>query len=507
MAGTLAERGGPGNHLTYEYTGTRRLRCRGQAGSLARKAPESGADVGDRPMKCAAIAALLALVLTSPAMAQDQIPERYQPRPYVQIAAPAWSRDAVLYQINTRQFTPEGTFVAAQRELPRLRALGVDILWIMPIQPIGIRNRKGSLGSPYSIRDYRAVNPEYGTIDDFKAFVAAAHAQGFHVILDWVANHSAWDNPLAAQHPDWYDHDWDGDFRPTPWLDWSDIIDFDYDSAGLRQYMAQSMAWWVTQTGIDGFRCDVAGLVPVDFWTVVRADLERIKPVFMLAEWQSPELHRTAFDASYAWDWYNAMHDIAQGRADAGAIVGYYSGNATAWPRGAMRMLFTSNHDKNSWDGTEFEQFGPALEATTVLSFVSEGIPLIYNGQEAGNDRRLAFFERDPIIWRDHPNGALYRRLIAFRKSHRALDNGAWGAPMVRVVNSAPAKVLSFVREVPGDKLLVLINLSGEAQSVTLSDGPFAGTYRDFASGAAVHVDATSQMALPAWGWQILTAP
>lgn len=460
----------------------------------------------------AALTAMIAAPLAAQSVPAAAIPARYQPQPYIQIAAPDWSRKAVMYQINTRQFTPEGTFVAAQRELPRLRALGVDILWIMPIQPIGERNRKGGLGSPYSIRDYRAVNPEYGTMDDFKAFVDAAHAQGFHVILDWVANHTAWDNPLVTEHPEWYDRDWDGDFRPTPWLDWSDIIDLDYDNAGLRQYMTEAMAFWVRDVGIDGFRCDVAGMVPVDFWNNVRAELDAIKPVFMLAEWQTPELHRRAFDASYAWDWYNAMHDIAKGKADAGAMVGYYSGDATAWPHGAMRMLFTSNHDKNSWDGTEFEAFGPMLEATTVLSFVSDGIPLIYNGQEAGNERRLAFFERDPITWRDHPNGALYHRLIAFRKSHPALDNGAWGASMVRVVNSAPSKVLSFVRALPardgqpGDKLLGLFNLSGEPQTITLSDGPFAGTYTDMATDRPVSIDAATTITLPAWGWQVLTA-
>ncbi len=463
-------------------------------------------------LTCMATAVAAALMVAAQAMAAappdptaptGHVPARYQPAPAMHISAPVWSRDAIIYQINTRQFTPEGNFVAATRELPRLRALGVDILWIMPVQPIGERNRKGTLGSPYSIRDYTAINPELGTMDDFKAFVRAAHAQGFHVILDWVANHTAWDNPLATAHPDWYDHDWDGDFRPTPWLDWSDIIDLDYASPGLRQYMTQAMAWWVRETGIDGFRCDVAGMVPIDFWNEARRELDAIKPVFMLAEWQSPEMHRAAFDASYAWDWYNALHDIAAGRADAGAIVGYYSGNATAWPRGAMRMLFTSNHDKNAWDGTEYEAFGPMLEAVTALQFVSEGIPMLYNGQEAGNRRRLAFFERDPIIWRDDPMAATYRRLISFRKRHRALDNGSWGAPMVRVVNSAPQHVLSFTRGAGDDRILAIFNLSGEARTVTLADGPFRGRWRDWQGGDPLAIDAATQLTLPPWGYRL----
>ncbi|MBY0284988.1 MAG: alpha-amylase [Sphingomonas sp.] len=445
----------------------------------------------------------LALVTAFPATAQ--VPPRYTPKPYVTLTHPAWSRDATLYQLNTRQFTPEGTFKAAEAQLPRLKALGIDIVWLMPIHPIGVKNRKGSLGSPYAVRDYRAVNPEFGTMADLKRFVAAAHKLGMHVILDWVANHSAWDNPLTTQHPDWYDHDWKGDFRPTPWFDWSDIIDFDYSKPGLRQYMTQSMAYWVREAGVDGFRCDVAGLVPVDFWDNVRAELSAIKPVFMLAEADTSELHRRAFDASYAWMWGDTLANISQGKAGADALYGYYSATETSWPHEAMRMLFTSNHDKNSWEGTEFERFGPNLDNAIVLTFVSEGLPLIYNGQEAGNAKRLAFFERDPIAWRDHPNGALFKRLIALKKAHPALWNGQWGARMVPVVNSAPAQVLSFTRTKGTDKFFALFNMSDKAVTVSLKDGPYAGRYIDWEGGAAVTLGDGATVTLPAWSHRVLT--
>lgn len=447
----------------------------------------------------AALAAL-ALVAAAP------IPARYTPRPYVTLHHPAWSQKAIIYQINTRQFTPEGTFAAAQQQLPRLKALGVDIIWLMPINPIGAQHRKGSLGSPYSVRDYRGVNPEFGTLADLRALVAAAHKLGLHVILDWVANHSAWDNPLHARHPDWYDHDWKGANRPTPWWDWEDVIDLNYDSPGLRQYMTEAMKYWVRAADVDGFRCDVAGYVPLDFWENARAELSAIKPVFMLAEFDQRDIHARAFDASYAWKWNNAMADIGHGKADVTALFGYYSENQSAWPAAAQRMVYTENHDQNAWEGTASERFGPNLGNAIALSFIGDGIPLIHNGQEAGNPRRLKFFERDPIEWHDHPNADLLRRLIAFRKGHPALDNAPWGAAMVPVVNSAPKQVLSFVRAQGADRILALFNMSGEAQTITLSDGPIAGRYRDFASGEAVTLDATATLTLPAWAWRVLAS-
>lgn len=427
----------------------------------------------------------------------------YQPQPEVRLTHPEWSKSAAIYQINTRQFTSEGTFRAAEAHLPRLKALGVTILWLMPIHPIGELNRKGTLGSPYSVRDYYGVNPEFGTLDDLKHFVAAAHEQGLYVILDWVANHSAWDCDLVTEHPEWYDRDWKGEFRPTPWWDWPDVIDFDFEQEGIRRYMTEAMVHWVREVDIDGYRCDVAGFVPTDFWNNVRKELDAIKPVFMLAEWESRDLHVEAFDMTYAWQWYDAMHDITTGHKNVEALYVYYSWNEKAYPRDVMRMLFVSNHDKNSWDGTEFEQFGDGVEAAVVLTFISEGMPLIYNGQEAGNPRRLAFFERDPIEWRPHPHGDLYARLISLKRDNTALWNAAWGARMVNVFNSAPREVLSFVRRNERDKVFGVFNLSGKAQTVRFHDGPHHGAYTDFATGQTAAFDADTELTLEPWGYRV----
>lgn len=428
---------------------------------------------------------------------------RYQPQPYITLRNPEWSKNAVLYQINLRQFTADGTLRAAERELPRLRTLGVDVLWLMPIHPIGEKHRKGTLGSPYSVRDYYGVNPEFGTLDDLKHFVDAAHAQGMHVILDWVANHTAWDNPLVEQHPEWYARDWKGDFHPTPWWDWSDIINLDYNQPALRKYMTDAMAYWVREVGIDGYRCDVAGFMPVEFWNNLRKELDQIKPVFMLAEWESRDLHAAAFDATYAWSWNEALHAIAMGKADVNKLYTFYSWNEAFFPRGAMRMNFVSNHDKNSWEGTEFEQFGDALPAAMVLSFVADGIPMIYNGQEAGNTKRLEFFENDPIQWREHPNGALYATLIRLKKNTTALWNGRWGAMMIHVPNDRGAQVLSFVRQDANGKVFAAFNFSDTPQTVRFQQTLYRGAYTDYFSGKPATFDDDAPLQIEAWGYRV----
>ncbi len=428
----------------------------------------------------------------------------YQPIPYVQIMHPEWSKNATIYQINTRQFSPEGTFRAAEKQLPRLKDLGIGIVWIMPVQKIGVKNRKGTLGSPYSIQDYYSVNPEFGTLDDFRHFVKTAHQLGLHVLLDWVANHTAWDNVLVKEHPEWYAKNWKGEFTPTPWWDWDDIINLDYRQPGLREYMTSAMKYWVKEADIDGFRCDVAGFVPVDFWNNARRELDAIKPVFMLAEWESRDLHAHAFDMTYAWTWYDAVHNLTTGKArDLAGLFSYYSWSESAYPPDSIRMTFVSNHDKNAWDGTEFEQFGAGLHAAMVLSCVGDGMPLIYNGQEAGNGKRLKFFEKDPIEWREHPNGEMYRKLIALKKKNTALWNGHWGATMIGVVNSAPGKVFSFVRQNDRDKVFVVINFSAEPKTVTFKDGLYQGGYREYFSNQAVSLDASARIDLEPWGYRV----
>ena len=447
---------------------------------------------------------LLALTILTPMAIYSQSTDPYQPVPYVKIKHPEWARRAVMYQINTRHFTKEGTFKAAEKHFPRLKELGVDILWIMPMNEIGLKNRKGTLGSPYSVKDYYSVNPEFGALADFKHFVAAAHKQGFHVILDWVANHTAWDNELQSKHPDWYDKDWKGDFRPTPWWDWSDIINLNYRSPELRQYMIEAMKYWVREADIDGYRCDVAGFVPVDFWNQARKEMDAIKPVFMLAEWESRDLHEYAFDMTYAWTWYEKMEHIAQGQAkDLSSLFVYYSWNESSFPPDGIRMVGVSNHDKNAWEGTEFELFGKGLQAAMVLSVVGEGMPMVYNGQEAGNPKRLKFFEKDEIIWRNHPNGELYKKLFALKHSNSTLLNWGHNATMHLVPNSKPAKVFSFARQNDRDKLFVVINFSPLPQTVTFKETLYHGNYTEYFSGKPVTMDANSKLILPPWGYRV----
>ncbi|HRH43778.1 MAG TPA: alpha-amylase family glycosyl hydrolase [Pyrinomonadaceae bacterium] len=445
----------------------------------------------------------LLLILSSfmPAVfAQNQ----YEPIPYVKIKHPEWARKGIVYQINTRAFTKEGTFRAVEKHLPRIKELGADILWIMPINPIGEKNRKGTLGSPYSVKDYYGVNPEFGTMDDFKHLVAEAHKLGFHVILDWVANHTAWDNKMQSEHPDWYDKDWKGEFRPTPWFDWTDIINLNYKSPGLRKYMTEAMKYWVKEADIDGYRCDVAGFVPIDFWNNLRKELDQIKPVFMLAEWESRDLHEYAFDMTYAWTWYERLEPIAQGKAkDLGGLYGYYSWNEGFYPRDAIRLVGVSNHDKNAWDGTEFELFGKGLQNAMVLSVVGEGMPMIYNGQEAGNMKRLKFFEKDEIIWKTHPNGELYKKLFALKKSNSTLLNWGHNATMNLVPNSKPDKVFSFARQNEKDKIFVVLNFSNLPQTVTFKETLYHGNYTEYFTGKKVTMDEKTKLVLQQWSYNV----
>lgn len=431
----------------------------------------------------------------------------YQPQPYVQLSHPEWSKNAAVYQINIRQFTAQGTFSAAAEQLNRLKDLGVKILWLMPVQPIGELNRKGTLGSPYSVRDYYGVNSEFGTADDLKAFIAKAHQLGLYVILDWVANHTAWDNVLVKQHPEWYLRDWKGDFRPTPWWDWDDIIELDYSNSDLRRYMTGAMKYWVQEFGVDGFRCDVAGFVPLDFWEQARKELDSIKPVFMLAEFEGRDFHAKAFDMTYGWTWHQALHDIVIGHADVNKLRVYYSWNEKYYPQNIMRMLGVSNHDQNAWEGTEFEMFGDALHAAMALSVVGEGMPMIYNGQEAGNDRRLAFFERDPIIWREHENGKLYKKLLALKRDNTALWNADWGARMLPVHNNQPAQILSFVRQNTKDKVFAVFNFSDTPQHVSFKQHLHHGSYTDYLSGETVQFNEGSTLKLAAWDYRIYVQP
>jgi glycosidase len=430
---------------------------------------------------------------------------RYLPKKYVELNHPGWSKNATIYEVNVRQYTPEGTFKAFETHLPRLKEMGIDIIWLMPIHPIGIKNRKGTLGSYYAVKNYYGVNPEFGTLADFKALVKKIHSMGMHVVIDWVANHSALDNPLVTEHPEWYIKTVEGNFQPTPWRDYDDIIDFDYDQPGLRKYMTDALKYWVREADIDGYRCDVARFMPTDFWENARRELDAIKPVFMLAESESKDLHKKAFDMTYAWSLWDHLHAITTKNVNIkGLTEGYIAEHVSTFPKDGYRMAFTENHDKNAWEGNQFSNFGNGLEACMVLACTIDGMPLVYSGQEAGLNKSLAFFEKDPIEWKQHPFFGIYKKLFTLKHQNQALWNGGWGGEMVRIVNSKQDQVLSMSREKNGDKVVVAINFSDQPVTVTLQSKYHAGNYTELFTNKSYVWKGSDELSLDPWKYIVL---
>ena len=383
-----------------------------------------------------------------------------------------WSRNASVYAINVRQYTPQGTLRALEPHLPGLAKMGVGVLWFLPIQPIGQQQRKGSLGSYYSIRDYTAVNPEFGTLADFQRVVRRAHELGMKVLLDWVANHTAWDHPWAHAHPDWYQKDAQGrihayTFRATPTSEpeyWSDVVGLDYAAPALWPTMTQAMEFWVREADIDGFRCDVAALVPLEFWKQARTQLQQHKPLFMLAEAHEPHLH-AAFDMTYDWDLYDQLKALAQGRADVGALRGWWDRRRAHYQADDYRMIYTANHDSNSWHGSCAELYGGLgpFKAMATLAALLPGMPLVYGGQEAFFEKRLQFFEKDPIDWKDRCLEDFYQALLHLHRSHPALAHGAAGGEFAFQDVGNP-HVVAFSRRKGRRQVDVAVNASAKTQ-------------------------------------------
>jgi glycosidase len=415
----------------------------------------------------------------------------------------AWSEDAVMYEVNVRQFTPEGTFNAFAEHLPRLKELGVEILWFMPIHPIGEKNRKGTLGSYYSIKDYKAVNPEFGTFEDFKSVVSKAHEMGFKVIIDCVANHTSWDNVWIENHKDWYSQDSLGNIIP-PVADWSDVADLNYDNAGMRNAMLDAMKFWVSDADIDGYRCDYAGGVPTDFWETARVSLDSIKPVFMLAEDQDHlDLLNKAFDCNYGWTMHHYMNEIYSGVKSVADMQSYFAQIDTTYPSGKYPVQFTSNHDENSWNGTAYERLGDAVKTFAVLSFTVPGMPLVYSGQEAGLNKRLEFFEKDQIDWNGDPSMTeLYSRLIDLKQNNKALWNGLAGGEVKFLETSSPEKLLAFKRETDGNSVIVIMNLSAENLEGTVQ-GLSENEYTDYFTGNKIKVGNNLNISLNPWDYWV----
>lgn len=429
----------------------------------------------------------------------NPVKQKKSPESYV--IHPDWSKNAVIYEVNLRQFTPEGTFKAFSRHLPRLKELGVDILWFMPVHPIGEKNRKGELGSYYSVKDYKAINEEFGDMQDFKEIVSQAHELGMYVILDWVANHTAWDNHWIVEHPEWYTKDENGDMIAP--FDWTDVAELDYDNMEMREAMIDALKFWVTEADIDGYRCDVAAEVPTDFWNEARAELDKLKAVFMLAEAEVPEHHIHAFDMSYAWELHHIMNGIAKGEKTTADLDKYFVKTDTLYPADAYRMMFITNHDENSWNGTAFERMGEGVEAFAVLTYTLPGMPMIYSGQEAGLNKRLRFFAKDTIEWDNYQYEGFYKKLGQLRKENPSLWSGLAGGDMKRLKTS-DAAVFAFVRKSEGNKVLVIVNLSKSERSFTLYTQDMNGVMIDYFNDEEFIIQQKQNMILGKWDYKVL---
>jgi len=398
--------------------------------------------------------------------------------------ARTWVRDGVIYQIFPRAFSAEGDFRGITADLDRLKNLGVTILWLMPIHPIGQEKKKGSIGSPYAVRDYYGINPDYGTKEDFKKLISEAHRRGMKVIIDIVANHTSWDSVLM-KHPDWYKHDASG--KITYPYDWFDIAALNYTNPQLRQYMTEMLKYWIREFDLDGFRCDVAGEVPTDFWENARSELDKIKPdIFMLAEAHKAELLVKAFELDYSWPVHSALTNVLQGRARATDLREAWEQEFKDWPRGALHLRFSDNHDERR----ALARFGePAALAASAMMFTLDGVPLIYNGMEVGDTTESgapALFEKLPIFWpiaeRRPEFPRFYQQIVALRRSHDALRNGE----LEWLRNSDESRVITYQRRSKEEEILIAINFSNR---------PFAGMVES--GNGSSFVEITPQVAAP----------
>lgn len=450
-----------------------------------------------------------------------------------------WKKTASIYEVNIRQHTAEGTIKAFTEDLERIADMGIQILWIMPVQPIGEKNRKGELGSYYSISDYTAVNPDYGTVEDFQIMVDKAHSLGMKVILDWVANHTAFDHQWTVDHLDYYNLTQDslGNDVPSVALDndggvtdWTDVADLNYDNPEMRTAMIDEMLWWISECNIDGFRCDVAGFVPHDFWQTAIAKLKEKKDVFMLAEWGEPYL-LDVFDMMYGWHFHHLTNEVAKSHKDHSAenatdeetnqaiknteahdmgqpvsvFDDYLAETDTTYPEDGMVMLFTTNHDENSWNGTVYERYGDGHKAFFVLSSTFEdGMPLVYSGQEAGLNHRLSFFGKDTVRWENKGLEAFYSTAIKTKTANPALWNAPWGGNQEKVVTTADDKVYAFTRRRSGNDVVVFINLSPDPVSFDYEGIP-VNTYEEAYSGNIVDLGGPGSMELEPWGYMVFS--
>lgn len=414
----------------------------------------------------------------------------------------AWIADTNIYEVNLRQYSDEGSFNAFAKALPRLKDMGIETLWFMPIHPIGKVNRKGILGSYYSIADFKAVNPEFGTEAAFKKLIEQAHDLGMKVIMDWVANHAAWDNVWTLDHPQYFVRDEEGNFK-TPY-DWTDVIQIDHADPAQQDAMIDAMKYWVTGFDIDGFRADLAHLTPLAFWKKARTAIEPLKAdLFWLAESEEINYHQV-FDASFTWEWMHITAGFYKRKNNLDDLYYVLQKYETSFPETAYRMYFTSNHDENSWNGTAYEKYGDMLPALIVFSCTWSGIPMIYSGEEMPNLKRLKFFDKDVIEWdgeyhlHDH-----YKTLLQLRKTNTALRAVDAGVTTFFIITEGGKNIMAYLRKHDNDEVLVLLNLSNEKTAFTIIDRLIDGFYTNVFDRSANHLSSGSFIKMQPWEYLV----
>ena len=418
-----------------------------------------------------------------------------------------WISDSNIYEVNLRQYTPEGSINAFARELPRLKDMGIEILWFMPITPISRDKRKGSLGSYYACSDYLTVNPEFGTLEDLKRLVQEAHGLGMRVIIDWVANHTGWDHRWTREHPDYYRKNQDGQFFDV--YGWDDVIDLNYDNPSLRRAMIEAMSFWLKECDLDGFRCDMAMLVPLDFWKEARTELDKLKSgLFWLAECEEIAYHEV-FDATYTWKLLHKMESVWRRESGVDGLDEVLSYYQSMFPPDAIRVYFTSNHDENSHSGSEYERMGDMARPFAVLCATWNGMPMIYSGQELPNHKRLLFFDKDVIPWAGEcALHSFYKELLGLRKRNPALRAGDPAVFTRRIGTHEGWRSFGFVRTMGDHAVVVLLNFSGDPLSVSAGDVQISGVFREIFTGAEIDLGALGatggMIPVGPWGYQVL---
>ena len=416
---------------------------------------------------------------------------------------PAWSYNTNIYEVNVRQYTAEGTFEAFKKHLPRLREMGVEVLWFMPITPISSNGRKGSLGSYYAVQNYKEVNPEFGSLQNFVDLVKDAHEFGFRIIIDWVANHTGNDNTWIEDHPDFFCYDESNQIiHPNGW---EDVSKLNFENVHMVAGMIDAMKYWIATCDIDGFRCDMAHLVTLDFWKKARTELEMYKSnLFWLAECEEANYHE-AFDATYTWHWMHATEEFYKKQIDLNGLFSVLQGYENSFPKDALRVYFTSNHDENSWNGTEYEKYGDAAKAFAVFSCTWNGIPMIYSGQELPNNKRLQFFDKDEIEWKEKCElDEFYKTLLHLRKTNTALGAAA-DANIVthKIETNGPDKIFAFIRKNENDEVLVILNLSGEKIECEIYDLLLSGIFINVFSKEKFDISNKQNIELQPWDYKV----